>query len=55
MGELEFRILRQEAEDQLGDLFDLKEFHYTVLEAYGPLSTVKKEVRRWIQNTLKRT
>ena len=49
MGELELQALRIKAEAELKELFDLREFHYTILEAYGPMKTVKKEVERWIQ------
>ena len=52
IGELEFRKLRKEAEEKLGDLFDIKGFHYTLLESYGPMSIVKKAVNSWIQETL---
>ncbi len=45
MGEIKIRELREKAEKELGDQFDLREFHDAVL-ANGalPLSTLEREV-----------
>lgn len=51
-GEIVIRDLRTEAEDALGDAFDLKEFHRVVLDdGPVPLPTLKRTVRSWIEET----
>ena len=53
IGALTFRQLRQRARQELGDLFDIKEYHNTVLGS-GVLPTVVLEgvVEDWIAGTL---
>lgn len=53
IGSLTFRQLRQRARQELGDLFDIKEYHNTVLGS-GVLPTVVLEgvVEDWISGTL---
>lgn len=49
MGELKIRELRQRAETQLGNRFDLREFHDTVLENGAvPLSVLEEHVDAWL-------
>ena len=52
IGELEIRQLRTEAEAALGDAFDVRAFHDTVL-ANGtvPLTVLRQEVRVWLNAT----
>ena len=48
-GELKIRELRQKAESQLGDKFDIREFHDTVLRQGSiPLTVLERTVDEWI-------
>jgi len=50
MGALEIRQLRSEAEEALGDSFDIKAFHDLVLEdGTIPLNMLRDKVERWIE------
>lgn len=52
IGELTISRLRQEAERQLGDKFDIREFHYTVLKNGSvPLLVLEKQIQKYISNT----
>ncbi|CAL4121632.1 unnamed protein product [Meganyctiphanes norvegica] len=48
VGMLKFQELRQRAQDQLGDGFDLKRFHDVLLDSVGPLYIVEEEINNWI-------
>ncbi len=49
LGELTIRRLRREAEEALGDGFDIRAFHDAVLaEGALPLPILEKRIRRWI-------
>ncbi len=49
MGELKIRALRREAEEALGERFDVRAFHDAVLENGAvPLSVLEEQVRAWI-------
>ena len=49
MGELKIRALRREAEEALGERFDVRRFHDAVLENGAvPLSVLEEQVRAWI-------
>jgi uncharacterized protein (DUF885 family) len=49
MGEIKIRELRQMAEDDLGDQFDLREFHDVILLSGSvPLSVLEQNVQSWI-------
>lgn len=53
IGELTIWELRGEAEKTLGDAFDIREFHDTILTNGGvPLELLKIQVRRYIDETL---
>lgn len=53
IGEIEIRALRAQAQDKLGEAFDIRDFHEIVLEAGPiPLSTLKQRVARWIESEL---
>ncbi|RXG56509.1 hypothetical protein Avbf_08583 [Armadillidium vulgare] len=52
MGQLRFSELRAKSEDELGDLFDIKDFHETILDSYGSFDVVESEVDKWIEETL---
>jgi len=49
-GEMKIRALRREAEQQLGERFDVRAFHDVVLGSGAvPLGTLEKNVRAWIE------
>ena len=49
MGELKIRELREFAEAELGEDFDIRAFHDTVLENGAvPLSVLDRIVRDWV-------
>jgi len=49
MGEIEIRALRARAEEALGEAFDIREFHDTVLlHGSVPLPVLEENVERWI-------
>lgn len=53
MGSLEIDRLRAEAEEALGERFDLREFHDVVLRNGAiPLSILRDEVHEWIEATV---
>lgn len=50
LGSLEIQRLRREAEERLGDNFDIKGFHDTVIASGNlPLPMMRKAVHRWIR------
>lgn len=56
IGMLKIQQLRQQAEEQLGDNFDLRQYHDLVLKNGPlPLSTLETEVDRWIQASSPKT
>ena len=51
IGELEITRMRREAEQQLGDKFDVREFHDTVLRRGAiPLPLLQQQVDRWVES-----
>ncbi|WP_286843275.1 DUF885 family protein, partial [Idiomarina sp. UBA4206] len=49
LGELTIKRLRNEAEQQLGDKFDIREFHDAVLENGSvPLKVLEQHINDWI-------
>ena len=49
IGALKIQELRASAEEQLGDGFDIKEFHAQVLNTGGlPLAVLEQKINRWI-------
>jgi len=52
IGMIEIQRLRKMAESQLGDKFDIKAFHDTVLGGGAlPLGMLERQVRNWIKAT----
>ncbi|MBX3357860.1 MAG: DUF885 domain-containing protein [Phycisphaeraceae bacterium] len=52
LGELKIRELRHKAETALGDAFDLRAFHDTILGAGSlPLPVLEERVTRWIEHS----
>lgn len=47
-GEMKIKELRKKAEDNLGESFDIKEFHDVVLRSKGPLEFVEQQVMHYI-------
>lgn len=55
-GELKIRELRAEAEEQLGEKFDVRAFHDVVLGSGAvPLGMLEQNVRAWIDDTKSQT
>ncbi|MBE0369875.1 DUF885 domain-containing protein [Pseudoalteromonas aurantia] len=53
IGELTIKRLRQEAEEALGQEFDIREFHHQILRHGSvPLFVLEEQVRRYIQTEL---
>ncbi len=53
IGELKILELRKRAKEQLGNSFDIREFHDQVLSAGGiPLSILEKRINDWIEDKL---
>ena len=53
IGQLKIRQLRQQAQENLGEQFDIREFHRIVLESGSmPLALLEEKVNRWM-NSLK--
>lgn len=49
LGNLEIRRLREHAEAELGEAFDVREFHDRVLEDGAvPLMTLREKIERWV-------
>jgi uncharacterized protein (DUF885 family) len=54
-GGLEIRALRTEAQQRLGDRFDLREFNKIILkESVVPLSELRRHVQAWLATKLQR-
>jgi uncharacterized protein (DUF885 family) len=51
VGERKIRQLRQSASEQMGERFDLREFHRTILRCLGPLSAVEDCVAAFVAKT----
>ncbi|KAF2365377.1 Protein of unknown function DUF885 [Trinorchestia longiramus] len=51
-GQLQISSFRSSAEEQLGDQFDIKDFHDVILDSVGPMSLVEEEVNEWILSVL---
>jgi len=52
IGERKIKELRKSTTVQLGDKFDIKEFHRAVLKCVGPLSALNTCIDRFVQSTL---
>jgi len=52
IGQLKILELRKKAEEQLGDKFDLKEFHEIILSSKGPMNLVEERVNRYIEENI---
>ena len=52
IGEIKIKELRKDAEDKLGELFDLRQFHEVVLKSAGPMDIVDHEVKCYIEKVL---
>ncbi len=51
IGQLKIRELRQQAEERLGDRFDIREFHNQVLETgCVPLALLEAKINDWVAN-----
>jgi len=48
MGQIRIRQMRQEAEEKMGDSFDIRAFHEVVLKSSGPMEVLQEEVSKYI-------
>ena len=49
IGQMKIRELRNLAEEELGEAFDVREFHYQVLKDGAlPLNILENKIKRWI-------
>ena len=49
---IDIQRLRKMSEDELGDKFDIRAFHDTILGGGAlPLNLLERKVKRWIQDT----
>lgn len=50
IGQLKIRELRTTAEEQLGEKFDIRDFHYQILKDGAlPLNILERKIKRWIE------
>lgn len=50
IGQMKIRELRTKAEKELGERFNIKDFHKVVLDAAGPLNILEQQVQLYINN-----
>ncbi len=56
VGQLKILDLRDKAQEQLGDKFDIKTFHKMVLESGNlPLEVLEKKINAWLEAEVKRS
>ena len=49
IGEIKILELRRKAEHNLGDKFDLREFHRTILLCPGPINVLESCINTWLK------
>ena len=49
IGQMKIRELRTKAEEQLGDAFELRDYHEVVLRSVGPLNILEAQVDDYIK------
>ena len=53
IGQLKILELRQKSEKELGDKYDIKDFHHEILKRGSvPLDILEDYINEWIENTL---
>ena len=50
VGQIKILELRKMAEDELGDNFDIREFHEIVLQSVGPLEILEDQINKYIRS-----
>ena len=50
VGQIKILELRKMAEDELGDNFDIREFHEIVLQSVGPLEILEDQINKYISS-----
>ena len=50
IGERNIKKVREEAEQRMGEQFDIREFHRTVIRCQGPLPVLEKCVDHWVRD-----
>lgn len=48
VGQIKILELRKRAEEELGDNFDIREFHEIVLQSVGPLEILEDQINKYI-------
>ncbi|KAL7638265.1 UNVERIFIED_CONTAM: hypothetical protein RMT77_010829 [Armadillidium vulgare] len=51
IGYIKIRKLREDAELELKEHFDLKKFHEIILDSFGPFEIAENQVQKWIRHT----
>jgi len=50
IGQMKIKELRAKAEEQLGDAFELRDYHEVVLSSVGPLNILEEQVDNYIKS-----
>ena len=50
VGQIKILELRKRAEDELGDNFDIRDFHEIVLQSVGPLEILEDQINKYISS-----
>ena len=50
VGQIKILELRKRAEEALGDIFDIREFHEIVLQSVGPLEILEDQISKYISS-----
>jgi len=52
IGQMKIKELRMRAEEELGDVFDIRDYHEVVLKSAGPLEILEEQVDNYIKSNM---